>query len=445
MLFIPIAVLTLSAATVRAQMNPDLWVLQDAHIPPGEMATVFSPVSEMVCWAVTQDTSNHPPTGYIRTTDGGTTWQYGRIPAAPDGLIWQIAAIDADTAYAAVWVERPSTSKGIYKTTNGGTTWRKLDVFASSTIGPAFVWFFDAANGLAVGDPRLETYTTSDGGEHWTPVTMYPYSNEITWNPAASRGNCAWFTTAAARVLRTTDRGRTWSASPRELQFNDWYPSLAFQDSATGIYAQKKVEQITPFQYRKTTDGGLSWHPLASSVLDSLAPTDVEHIPGTRATYLVAGGMQRGKRGLAVTTDAGESWRLLDTIGACFLGFASDRVGWCVPREHSHLLYKYVGPRFVVGVSPPFVALPDPFRLFQNYPNPFNPVTTIEYQLPRAGRVTLVVYDLLGREVARLVDGTEESGFKSITFDASSLASGIYLYRLRAGDFSQTRTMAVVK
>jgi hypothetical protein len=96
-------------------------------------------------------------------------------------------------------------------------------------------------------------------------------------------------------------------------------------------------------------------------------------------------------------------------------------------------------------MPPPSVAPPDACRLFQNDPNPFNPVTTIEFQLPRAGRVTLVVYDLLGREVARLVDGTEESGFKSITFDASSLASGIYLYRLRAGDFSQTRTMAVVK
>jgi predicted GH43/DUF377 family glycosyl hydrolase len=98
----------------------------------------------------------------------------------------------------------------------------------------------------------------------------------------------------------------------------------------------------------------------------------------------------------------------------------------------------------VVGVEEGSEA-PESFALHQNYPNPFNPVTTIEYQLPRAARVSLVVYDLLGREVARLVDGTEESGFKSVTFDASSLASGIYLYRLRAGEFAQTRTMAVVK
>jgi hypothetical protein len=84
-------------------------------------------------------------------------------------------------------------------------------------------------------------------------------------------------------------------------------------------------------------------------------------------------------------------------------------------------------------------------QLSQNYPNPFNPFTTIHYQIPSRAHVTLTVFDLLGREVATLVDGMEEPGEKRATFDGSALASGVYFYRLRAGDFVQTRKLVLVR
>jgi hypothetical protein len=85
------------------------------------------------------------------------------------------------------------------------------------------------------------------------------------------------------------------------------------------------------------------------------------------------------------------------------------------------------------------------YALKQNYPNPFNPTTTIRYQLPSRSYVTLTVYDLLGRKVGTLVDGVEEPGEKSTTFDGSSLASGVYFYRLKAGEFVQTRKLVLVR
>jgi hypothetical protein len=85
------------------------------------------------------------------------------------------------------------------------------------------------------------------------------------------------------------------------------------------------------------------------------------------------------------------------------------------------------------------------FALEQNYPNPFNPTTTIRFAIPRNDHVTLKVYDLLGREVATLVDEVQGSGFKSIEFDASQLASGVYIYRLTAGSFSSSKKLMVVK
>lgn len=90
-------------------------------------------------------------------------------------------------------------------------------------------------------------------------------------------------------------------------------------------------------------------------------------------------------------------------------------------------------------------VIPEHFALSQNYPNPFNPVTVINFQLPKNSNVTLQVFDLLGREVATLVNGRKSAGFHKITFDASMLSSGMYIYRLKAGNFISTKKLTVVK
>ncbi|MBI5216261.1 MAG: T9SS type A sorting domain-containing protein [Ignavibacteriae bacterium] len=89
--------------------------------------------------------------------------------------------------------------------------------------------------------------------------------------------------------------------------------------------------------------------------------------------------------------------------------------------------------------------LPKQVVLNQNYPNPFNPLTIINYQLSIHNYVTLKVYDILGKEIATLVDGKQEAGSHSIKFDAKNLASGIYLYKLTVGSFTETRRMIVLK
>jgi hypothetical protein len=88
---------------------------------------------------------------------------------------------------------------------------------------------------------------------------------------------------------------------------------------------------------------------------------------------------------------------------------------------------------------------PKNFVLKQNYPNPFNPGTTIEYSLPKNSYVTLKIYNVLGKEAATLVDKFETPGNHSVRYDAANLASGIYFYTLKAGDFSQTKKMTLVK
>ena len=89
--------------------------------------------------------------------------------------------------------------------------------------------------------------------------------------------------------------------------------------------------------------------------------------------------------------------------------------------------------------------LPADFTLHQNYPNPFNPSTTVTYTLDRSGPVELSVYDLLGRTVSTLVDGVQLAGNHEVRFNADDLPTGTYIYRLRAGAETLTRTMILVR
>jgi hypothetical protein len=112
---------------------------------------------------------------------------------------------------------------------------------------------------------------------------------------------------------------------------------------------------------------------------------------------------------------------------------------------------KTTGQRFMLVVNStatstgPANDLPTVFALQQNYPNPFNPATQIQYQLPQASDVRLEIFNMQGQRVAVLADGPHNAGEYRVTFDASRLASGVYLYRLRAGSFTESRKMTLIK
>ena len=85
------------------------------------------------------------------------------------------------------------------------------------------------------------------------------------------------------------------------------------------------------------------------------------------------------------------------------------------------------------------------YGLDQNYPNPFNPATTISYQIPKDGHVTIKIFDAIGREVTTLVDEFKPSGRYSVKFDASRLSSGIYFYSIRSAEYNAVKKMSLIK
>jgi len=90
-------------------------------------------------------------------------------------------------------------------------------------------------------------------------------------------------------------------------------------------------------------------------------------------------------------------------------------------------------------------SIPKDYFITQNYPNPFNPTTVIKYQLPKAVNVTIKLYDMLGREVKEFINHTQEAGYYELTIDGSDLSSGTYIYRITAGDFTDSKKLLLIK
>lgn len=109
----------------------------------------------------------------------------------------------------------------------------------------------------------------------------------------------------------------------------------------------------------------------------------------------------------------------------------------------SSLVYRYSSAS-IVSISDE-VEIPQQVQLGRNYPNPFNPSTRIKYSIPKSAEVQLQVYNMLGRKVATLVDGTKPAGSYQVNFNAKNLASGVYIYRLKTGKQIMTRKMTLIK
>jgi hypothetical protein len=124
--------------------------------------------------------------------------------------------------------------------------------------------------------------------------------------------------------------------------------------------------------------------------------------------------------------------------------FPTQKATWVAQKNAEHATLEHMLNTGTVGVKN-VGTLPEVYTLSQNYPNPFNPATTISFSLPHSGNVSLRVFDLLGREVATLVNGFTTAGSHEVQFDATNFASGVYLYKLTSGDFTQVKKMTLMK
>jgi glycosidase len=187
-----------------------------------------------------------------------------------------------------------------------------------------------------------------------------------------------------------------------------------------------------------------------SNTVNGLVVANIDGVPHNANVMLSTGGSPAQFLGLSngayVASDLynGTTQQVVFTGGIDTLKVALPAFGSAV-YVIDNVSHTLVLPT-LTGITPgPAPALPREYALGQNYPNPFNPTTTIAYQIRTAGMVVLRVYDMLGRVVATLVDGYQNAGAFTGTFDASRLSSGVYFYRLQAGSFVSTKKMVLTK
>jgi photosystem II stability/assembly factor-like uncharacterized protein len=275
-----------------------------------------SAVSERVAWASGAGST------VLRTVEGGQTWQ--KLTVTTDELDFRdIDAIDAQTAYALAVGNGPASR--IYKTTDGGKTWTLQFKNEDQKAFLDAMSFWDANHGIVFGDSvdgQHYIMTTADGGRLWSrvPAANVPAALENEGAFAASGTNIAVFGTshawigtgasAKARVLRTSDRGRTWQVAETPLAAGPSAGifSIAFRDAKHGVIAggDYRKEQEAGDNLAVTSDGGVTW-----TLVKGLSGfrSVVSYVPGTKTMVAL------GPSGGDYSTDDGQTWNRIDGPG----------------------------------------------------------------------------------------------------------------------------------
>jgi hypothetical protein len=190
-----------------------------------------------------------------------------------------------------------------------------------------------------------------------------------------------------------------------------------------------------------TIDLALGWN-LIGSISNSVPVASISSIPGGLITssffeynvsYVAADTIQPGRAYWVKTTGAGTL--ILSSSGNTP---SANRIKIVPDNE--------LPPSPPDGtISSASGLIPSTFALEQNYPNPFNPITRIQYAVPSSQYISLKMYNVLGQQVAELVNGMQSPGYKSVEWDASKMTSGVYFYRLHAGTFTSIKKMLLVK
>jgi photosystem II stability/assembly factor-like uncharacterized protein len=359
----------------------------------------------------------------FKTTDGGTTWIQQLSEAKY--FLDKVQFINQNKIIVVGSYEQSlGVLQGlILKTSNGGVAWlpqiiSQVDIFTDLS-------FTDANNGTVVG-ANGAIWKTTNGGTTW---------NEQSSGTTYSLSGVSFIDTdngmtvgESGIILRTTNGGDTWyqqNAGPF-IEFYDVQmltTDICYTVAMQGIY--------------KTTDGGSTWQRISNHSANALNFVDVNH--GT----IVAG---EGYPNIFRTTDGGISWSLQfsrTNYPLHDVNFLNLNEGWIVGKCGTILHTTNGGITFTENETN--TSQPNKFLLSQNYPNPFNPRTSLQYAISSRQFVTLKVYDLLGREIATLVNEEKPAGEFEVEFDGANLPSGIYFYQLKAGEYSETRKMVLLK
>jgi photosystem II stability/assembly factor-like uncharacterized protein len=402
-----------------------------------------------------------------RSSDQGATWM-----SIGSGITSESMSALAGTATRVF----SAAYGGLHLTTDNGDTWSTPPILAGKVTTAV-----ETSGGITFAGTSYDgPYLSTDDGESWGAAAGGLNTTNARRMGAFACDSSAWYAGTWGGVYRSTNNGGLWTAASNGLSDTTVTALCAangrvFAGTRTALYLStnggalwtvltnglpaQKVSSIVNLQgivmvayalggspsVYKSTDNGLSWSPVSNGLSGGAV---IQHLC-VYGNDIFGGTLSNG---VWLSTDAGENWEDISaglngpalkvaalTTSGGFLYVGAIKGGiWSRPLSQVVSVDDRGSGTAVEG-----------FHLAQNYPNPFNPTTTIAYTIPdQAGTMqamSLQVFDLLGRQVATLVNGPVTPGAHSVVFDASALSSGVYFYRLHAGSFTEVKTLMLIK
>jgi len=377
----------------------------------------------------------NPQTGYIgaknmntynttyiyKTTNSGSIWNnLVNYSAEFDCMYF----VDANTGFLSVTFPGFPAHGQLTKTINGGNSWEL--VRTENGGGMPNLYFFDHMTGWFSGYQKL--YKTIDGGNGWTEIlipSLYLY--RILFLDF----NKGYYLSQDNRVFKTINAGMNWN----EIYISNYILNdLFFTDTLNGYLAGKLDSGVV----LKTSNGGYTWNRIF---------TTFKQLKKLKFSTSNVGYVLGDTNRIFRTSNGGYDW-IVENLDSSYkfndFWFVNAYTGWVI-GEKGIIMQTINGGSTRINLDLNESLLT--FLLNQNYPNPFNPSTNIKYQISKNSFVKIAVYNVLGEEVAILENGFKQAGFYRNVFslDNYKLSSGIYFYKLTAGDFSKVMKMMIIK
>ena len=382
--------------------------------------------------------------------NGNGNWQ--QTGSFGNGAIVYTLIYDGSTIYAGTWGGK------IYKSTDAGAHWTLIN----SGMNASFIWSLNVSGGYLFAATEKGVFKFD--GSSWTLTSLS--GKDV--HTLASKSGILYAGTWGFGVFMSSNNGATWTAinngfggflTVQALTVNgsgDLFAGIigggifklthgtttwtkvsclnvwSMGATSTGIFAGTIGDGL----YR-SLDGGATWTKLGSLSFTFIYSISVD-VSNKIYVSSVTSGVQ-------VSSDNGNTW---SDLGLSYAGVCS-----VVANPNSNDVYVGTksGSVYRSGDSNTATSvngtetIPTEFNLDQNYPNPFNPATTIQFAVPVSGRYSLKVYNVLGQEVANLIDGEISAGIHNVNFNASSLASGMYIYRFSGSNVNISKKMILMK
>ena len=400
--------------------------------------------------------------GYImRTISGGDIWtQQSQLSS---NSLNKLKIVDSVSAYIIKGEVSQGSASKIYYTSNKGISWGEnvVPFYPSSLLS---IDVYNRYLGFIVGDNGVILKTSTGGTisdgfsisgkvryiDNNQPVTSgsakaikytQNFSNIIIIDSSQIQPNGDYILAHVSRD--SVDIG----IYPNSTTTNDYvisyYSSTIYWENATLLYPTHNLTNVDIYVYRNFG----SDNPNQISGKITSANKDVSGNLKDAVIYARKGDTFVG----CTMSDANGNYQL-NSLAEGNLKIFINRFGYIsdstylnvTPTSNIDSVNFNMMPLFV-GLKQISSSVPNEYKLYQNYPNPFNPMTNIKYQISKAGFVILKIYDILGRQISTLINEKQTPGSYNVTFDATSLSSGVYFYKLQTDNFTDTKKMVIIK